>query len=147
MQLLCCFLLCSLRRHRNNIHVLISNDAVACSFCQVGMWYEVEILLEEMQAFGIPLQESVMISVLNVCRTLLPLPKTSDPSTSFNTYETNDDSSDESVLPGMNDMRSKVTSCQWARTLWLIQNYGLKATNVTESMYTMGMDVCESGGR
>ena len=32
------------------------------------MWHEVEILLEEMEAFGIPLQESVVISVLNVCR-------------------------------------------------------------------------------
>jgi hypothetical protein len=111
------------------------------------MWHEVEVLLEEMQAFGIPLQESVMISVLNVCRTLLPLPKTSDPLTSLNTYESSDDHSDDPAPSGMNDMRSKVTSCQWARTLWLIQNYGLKATNVTESMYTMGMDVCESGGR
>lgn len=113
------------------------------------MWHEVEILLEEMQAFGIPLQESVMISILNVCRTLLPIQKTSDSSTTFNTYAINDDSniSDDSVLLAMNDMRSKVTSCQWSKTLWLIQNYGLKATNVTESMYTMGMDVCESGGR
>lgn len=76
-----------------------------------------------------------------------PLPKTSDPVTSLNTYESNDDHSDDLAPSGMNDMRSKVTSCQWARTLWLIQNYGLKATNVTESMYTMGMDVCESGGR
>jgi hypothetical protein len=84
------------------------------------MWHEVEVLLEEMQAFGIPLQESVMISVLNVCRTLLPLPKTSDPVTSLNTYESSDDHNDEPTL---------------------------KATNVTESMYTMGMDVCESGGR
>jgi hypothetical protein len=32
------------------------------------MWYEVEILLEEMASFDMLLQESIMISVLNVCR-------------------------------------------------------------------------------
>jgi hypothetical protein len=120
------------------------------------MWYEVEILLKEMEVFGIPLQESIVISVLNVCRgqyspmdknqfsrnleatTIIPeiydnLPRKMDNSVALHST--------------VSDIRSKITTCQWARTLWLIENYGLKATNVTESMYTMAMDVCESGGR
>ena len=181
------------------------------------MWHEVEILLEEMENFGIPLQESVMISVLSVCRGLgtfvrtplesgpssniigsnvtaivSPLNSTSSSSsgsstsagpiytsistststsTVFPSSNTNLNSNNvsssisssnsnlESTLPikvsvsdsmmssSANVMRSKVNTSQWKRTLWLIENYGLKATNVTESMYTMAMDVCESCGR
>ena len=185
------------------------------------MWHEVEILLEEMENFGIPLQESVMISVLSVCRGLgtfvrtplesgpssniigsnvtaivSPLNSTSSsisgsssssgsstsagpiytttstttstvfPSSNTNLNSNNVSSSSsssssnvESALPikvsvsdsmmssSANVMRSKVNTSQWKRTLWLIENYGLKATNVTESMYTMAMDVCESCGR
>ena len=189
------------------------------------MWHEVEILLEEMENFGIPLQESVMISVLSVCRglgTFVRTPQESGPSSNFigsnvtavvspfnstsssisgsssssssgsstsagpiytttstttstvfpssNTNlnsnnvsssisSSSSSSNVESTIPlkvsvsdsmmssSANVMRSKVNTSQWKRTLWLIENYGLKATNVTESMYTMAMDVCESCGR
>lgn len=116
------------------------------------MWHEVEILLDEMEVFGIPLQESVVISVLNVCRGQVASPKNldSNSSTSSNSSSSSDASHVsrvDALPPGGNDMRTKVTTCQWAKTMWLIENYGLKATNVTESMYTMAMDVCESGGR
>lgn len=106
------------------------------------MWHEVEILLEEMEAFGIPLQESVVISVLNVCR---GSQKNQDSNSSLSS--SSDTVKSDSLSLGGNDMRTKVTTCQWAKTMWLIENFGLKATNVTESMYTMAMDVCESGGR
>ena len=106
------------------------------------MWHEVEILLEEMEAFGIPLQESVVISVLNVCR---GSQKNQD--SNSNLSSSSDTVKSDSLSLGGNDMRTKVTTCQWAKTMWLIENFGLKATNVTESMYTMAMDVCESGGR
>ena len=106
------------------------------------MWHEVEILLDEMEAFGIPLQESVVISVLNVCRGSA-LSKGSVELSSG----TDDDLPKGFESVPSNDMRSKVTTCQWARALWLIENYGLKATNVTESMYTMAMDVCENDSR
>lgn len=111
------------------------------------MWHEVEILLEEMEAFGIPLQESVVISVLNVCRGQGGTPKTLDSNSSSSSSSSSNILKSDSLSLGGNDMRTKVTSCQWAKTMWLIENFGLKATNVTESMYTMAMDVCESGGR
>ena len=38
----------------------------ACA--KVGMWNEVETLLAEMEQYGMPLQESVIISVINSCR-------------------------------------------------------------------------------
>jgi hypothetical protein len=111
------------------------------------MWHEVEILLDEMEAFGIPLQESVVISVLNVCRGQSGSQKILDSNSSMSSSSSSDTLKSESLSLGGNDMRTKVTTCQWAKTMWLIQNFGLKATNVTESMYTMAMDVCESGGR
>lgn len=137
------------------------------------MWHEVEILLDEMEAFGIPLQESVVISVLNVCRGQSAAIKSNMESSSGSgsgsgaefdlsmrgsesigiTSSSPTSSSSQTSFSAqsstyiVNDMRSKVTTCQWARTLWLIENYGLRATNVTESMYTMAMDVCESNLR
>ena len=107
------------------------------------MWHEVETLLDEMEAFGLPLQESVIISVLNVCRGQFASARTLD----LSSYGDNNAGNGGSVTTGSSDMRSKVTTCQWAGALWLIENYGLRAANVTESMYTMAMDVCESGGR
>ena len=38
----------------------------ACA--KVGMWNEVETLLAEMEQYGLPLQESIIISVINSCR-------------------------------------------------------------------------------
>lgn len=137
---------------------------------KVGMWYEVEILLEEMAGFDMLLQESIMISVLNVCRghntdknniknnidedfysikgDVGELIKGGDGA--FKNFEVEfpkeeylDEESLENAV-SKDEMRRKVTTCQWERTLWLIKNYGLRTTNVTESMYTMAMDVCES---
>ena len=39
---------------------------IACA--RSNMWREVYMLLHEMESRGLPLQESVLISVINVCR-------------------------------------------------------------------------------
>ena len=147
----------------------------ACA--KVGMWKEVETLLTEMEQHGLPLQESVIISVINSCRGL-PAGAEKDRPDVFSSYSPSssspssssfsvpavgaaaasiDMSDDEYAFPASSmanvntiamtaeadELRAKASVCQWPRAQWIIEKYGLKVANVTESMYTMAMDVCQ----
>jgi len=108
----------------------------ACARC--GMWDQVEFLLNEMISLGLPLQESILISVINVCRmsaisnspmsnanitTSLPLPS----------------SHITSAVPSLPSSSS--TSSQhlkdWTRAVWLVDKWAPLTANLTESLFTM----------
>ena len=89
---------------------------VACA--RSGMWVEVDNLLSEMKRIGMPVQESVMISVVNVCR---------------------------ERIPALSKERSQPPN--WSKALWLIERWASRVTGATDSLYTMAMDVCESAKR
>ena len=90
----------------------------ACARC--GMWDQVESLLNEMISLGLPLQESILISVINVCRM----------STINNVSNIN--------------MLSSENSRDWTRAVWLVDKWAPLTVNLTESLFTMAMDVCEN---
>ena len=107
----------------------------ACARC--GMWEEVQRLLQEMEELGLPLQESVLISVINVCRISIILQR--------------DMAVGEFLMAPMAPIEVKgeldedaAVTGQWNRALWLVNNWASKVENLSESVFTMAMDVCES---
>lgn len=109
----------------------------ACARCD--MWMEVELLLNEMPELNVPLSESVLLSVINVCRISSQRQNTK---TSIKKI-----SNKQNITTGtirvkesiFNDMQS----WPWQRSIWLVNNWAPRCSNITESIFTMAMDVCE----
>ena len=85
----------------------------------------VEKLFYEMDELGLPIQESIIISVINCCRSSVRPPK--------HIYAS-DDSSDNSRN-------------EWAKALWIVNRWAGRVEDLTESLYTIAMDVCLEAGR
>ena len=85
----------------------------------------VEKLFYEMDELKLPLQESIIISVINCCRSSVRPPK--------HIY-TGDDLADGSRN-------------EWAKALWIVNRWAGKVEDLTESLYTIAMDVCLEAGR
>lgn len=109
----------------------------ACARCD--MWKEVELLLNEMPELNVPLSESVLLSVINVCRISSQRQNTK---TSIKRI-----SNQQNVTTGTIRVKESIfsdtNSWPWQRSIWLVDNWALQCSNVTESVFTMAMDVCE----
>ena len=109
----------------------------ACARCD--MWKEVELLLNEMPELNVPLSESVLLSVINVCRISSQRQNTK---TSIKRI-----SNQQNVTTGTIRVKESIfsdtNSWPWQRSIWLVENWALQCSNVTESVFTMAMDVCE----
>jgi hypothetical protein len=97
----------------------------------VGLWVEVEYLLDELIESELPLQESVLISVINVCRSQQQQAQQGQwSSTNRNAAaEQEVDDSSISLWSHATDTEKQAVTksqVQWARALWLVQRYGLK---------------------
>ena len=101
----------------------------ACARC--GMWDQVELLLNEMIFLGLPLQESILISVINVCRmsAISNLP----------VYNSNSSTSPHSHIKStiLLPLSSSQNSKDWTRAVWLVEKWAPFTTNLTESLFTM----------
>lgn len=89
----------------------------ACAKCKE--WNLVETLFNEMYHLHIPIQESIVISVVNCCRSSVRPPK----------------------LP------IDSNGNEWAKAIWIVNMWASRAEGVTESLYTIAMDVCQDAGR
>ena len=84
----------------------------------------VEKLFEEMAYLDMPIQESIIISVINCCRPSVRAPIRSTSS---------------SNQVGATD--------EWAKALWIVNRWAGKVECLTESLYTIAMDVCFEAGK
>lgn len=98
----------------------------ACARC--GMWDQVESLLNEMISLGLPLQESILISVVNVCRIS---------SVSTNSSYTNSSSSSHISSPMALPSTQNQNLKDWTRAVWLVDKWAPLTVNLTESLFTM----------
>ena len=114
------------------------------------MWAEVNSLLREMGEHGLPLQESILISVINVCR--ISARRNSRDSHSHS----NSNSNSNSFSGNSNSSFAHYSypypqeyqhTGDWAHAVALVNEWANKTENVSESVYTMAMDVCESANR
>eukprot|EP01038_Epipyxis_sp_PR26KG_P006246 gene6246-8604_t len=101
----------------------------ACARC--NMWDEIAMLMDEMLDFGIQLQETVLSSVINACR------------------NSDDRKSNSEIVPNYrkssNLIELREDSKQYCeRVVWLIDQYASRISNLTESLFTMAMDVAEN---
>ena len=85
----------------------------------------VEKLFYEMDELKLPIQESIIISVINCCRSSVRPPK--------HIY------SEDDALDGSKN--------EWAKALWIVNRWAGRVEDLTESLYTIAMDVCLEAGR
>jgi pentatricopeptide repeat protein len=102
----------------------------ACARC--GMWDQVESLLNEMISLGLPLQESILISVVNVCRM-----SAISNSYSLNASYMNSSSSSNISPPIVLPLTSNQNLKDWTRAVWLVDKWAPLTVNLTESLFTM----------
>jgi pentatricopeptide repeat protein len=95
----------------------------ACARCK--NWGMVEKLFDEMEALDIPIQESIVISVINCCRSSVRPPK--------------------HIMNG--DDMGDYTKNEWAKAIWIVNRLAGKTDKLTESLYTIAMDVCQEANR
>ena len=95
----------------------------ACARCK--NWAMVEKLFYEMDELNLPIQESIIISVINCCRSSVRPPKHIYVADDFDEGSRN----------------------EWAKALWIVNRWAHKVEDLTESLYTIAMDVCLEAGR
>lgn len=98
-------------------HLCYGGALTACA--RSKMWDEVELLLEEMVAHELPVQQSILCGVINTCRAS---------STSFRKSKSFSEAADDS----------------WSKALWLVEKWAHSVPDLTESLFTMAMDILES---
>jgi len=109
----------------------------ACARC--GMWDQVEFLLNEMISLGLPLQESILISVINVCR-MSAISNSPMYNTNITTSLPLASSYITSAVPSLPSSSSSSSSQNlkdWTRAVWLVDKWAPLTANLTESLFTM----------
>jgi len=111
----------------------------ACARC--GMWDQVEFLLNEMISLGLPLQESILISVINVCR-MSAISNSPMYNTNITTSLPLASSYITSAVPSLPSSSSSSSSSSqnlkdWTRAVWLVDKWAPLTANLTESLFTM----------
>jgi pentatricopeptide repeat protein len=89
----------------------------ACTKCK--QWDIVEGLFNELYALNMVLPESVIISAINLCRYSVYPPK----------------------------FKGERRPNEWAKAIWLLNMWVSRVNGVSESAYTMVMDVCIDAGQ
>eukprot|EP01041_Mallomonas_annulata_P000193 gene193-344_t len=155
----------------NIIHYASALTACARS----EMWKEVDDLIVEMEHKGHKLAENVLISVINVCREVnlqnkhfqKSIPNTiispsnlkshdllqhmrnssSYSSSSFSQHSHSHSHSSSSISSSSSSSHSSASLLPWERAIHLLNTWGHRVTERSESLFTIVMDVCESCNR
>lgn len=111
-----------------------------CALARSGMWDDVSSVLNRMEKENVALQESVLISVIGACKSLSV---TGNPGLAMSNNLLN--ISNKTLDVG--DVILTNSSIQWERAIWLLSTYANRTNQLSDSAFTMCMDICESAGR
>lgn len=126
----------------NNVppnYLCYSSALSACARC--GMWKDVDMLLYQMERQGVPLTESILIALTVACRnssTDAPSPSQWQPRVGTEKDYWTFNQGGSSINPAL---------VNWRKALALVKQWAPKVKNITESVFTMVMDVFASARR
>jgi pentatricopeptide repeat protein len=94
-------------------------------------WNTVEDLIVEMDCLKVPLLESVMISLINACKRVRTIDRPSW---------------HERSLSGREE-HSPIQFIHWEKAIWLLETFCNRTNKLSDSIFTICMDVCQLAGK